>query len=176
MDEIRIEFSGGKALLLVGSGLAFVAIGYFVWTGPDTGVSLIQRYGAGGAAMLFFGGCCLLGLRQWLQNPPALVFNALGLWDHSSQIAVGLIPWADIVGWEVSAVRGQKFLIVKVRTPETYLSKLGPVARLFSRFNFMCYGSPIAISSSALQASLDEVLALVERYHGRYGSAPAGWL
>lgn len=176
MDETRIEFSGGKVLLLIVAGLAFVVIGYFMWTEPSAGTSLLRRYGAGGAAMAFFAGCCLLGLRQWQQNEPALVFNAEGLWDRSSQIAVGLIPWTDIVGWEVSAVRGQKFLIVKVRTPDTYLSKLGPMARLFSRFNFMCYGSPIAISSSALQASFDEVLALVERYHRRYGSAPASWL
>ncbi|MBN3003499.1 hypothetical protein JW897_07085 [Chromobacterium alkanivorans] len=176
MDEIRIEFGGGKVLLLIVAGLAFVAVGYAMWTAPDTEVSLVRRYGAGGAAMVFFGACCLLGLRQCLQRKPALVFNAQGLSDHSSQIAVGLIPWADIVGWEVSAGRGQQFLIIKVRAPGKYLSRLGPVARLFSHFNFICYGSPIAISSTALQASFDDLLVLLGRYHQRYSSAPAGWL
>ncbi|WON85157.1 MULTISPECIES: STM3941 family protein [Chromobacterium] len=175
MDETRIEFSGGKVLLLIVAGLAFVVIGYFMWTEPDPEDSLILRYGAGGAAMIFFGCCCLFGLRQCMQDKPALIFNAQGLWDHSSLIAVGLIPWSDIADWEVSAVRGQQFLIVKVRAPGVYLNKLGPVARLFSRFNSICYGSPIAISSSALQASFDEVLALLERYHQRYGSASSGW-
>ncbi|KMN36130.1 hypothetical protein VI26_07480 [Chromobacterium sp. LK1] len=173
MDETRIEFSGGKVLLLIIAALAFVVIGYSMWTAPDTEISLIRRYGAGGVAMAFFGAACLLGLRQCLQNKPALVFNAQGLWDRSSQIAVGLIVWTDIVGWEVSAVRGQKFLIIKVRTPGKYLSQLGPVARLFGHFNFICYGSPIAIASGAVQASFDELLALVERYHRCYGSGAA---
>lgn len=175
MDETRIEFSGGKVLLLIVAGLAFVAIGYFMRTEPDAEGSLILRYGAGGAAMVFFGCCCLFGLRQCMQDKPALVFDAQGLRDHSSLIAVGLIPWPDIADWEVSAVRGQQFLIVRVRAPECYLGKLGPLARLFGRFNLACYGSPIAISSAALQASFDEVLALVERYHQRYGSVSSGW-
>ncbi|MDH0340769.1 hypothetical protein N7342_04500 [Chromobacterium haemolyticum] len=48
MDETRIEFGGGKVLLLIVAGLAFVVIGYFMWTEPDPEDSLILRYGAGG--------------------------------------------------------------------------------------------------------------------------------
>ena len=184
-DETIIELSRGKlGLLVLGSG-AFVALGAWLLSLDaaeiEDGRSFaffyndpLIVYGAGLAAILFFGLCGLYGLFKMFDRKPGLIFNSSGIVDNASGLAAGFIPWSEVLGAGVYEIQRQKMLVVGVRDPQKYIGRGGAFRRALNKANSKMVGSPIAISSVALKIDFSELVSLFDRYCRKYGGASAG--
>lgn len=176
--EQVIPASKFKLVLLILGALIFLALGIWLslldaafieaqhrWNSP----ALIHTVGA--VAVVFAALCAAFGVKKLFDDRPGLVLNHLGITDHSSALAAGLIPWAEIRGFATYQVQRQKLLILLLHHPQPYLEAGGWWKRLMLQANFKMCGSPICISASALSISFDELVELCMQYHARYGHA-----
>ena len=60
-------------------------------------------------------------------------------------------------------------LIIKVRHPEKYCERGGPLKRALHRANYKKCGSPVALSTRVLKANLSELLDIFNEYWEKYG-------
>jgi len=183
-DETVIELSRTKLVLAVLGSCAFVAAGAWLLS-FDAGEVRYGRsfalfynnppivYGAGLAAILFFGLCGLYAFVKLFDKRPGLILNSSGIVDNASGVAAGFIPWPEVLGAGVYEVQKQKMLVVGVRDPQKYVGRGGALKRAFNEANSKMVGSPVAISSVALKIDFSELVTLFNRYHRKYGGAPA---
>ena len=184
-DETIIEVSKGKIVLVILGSCVFVALGLWLLSFDAEAVRsgrsfrpfgndpLIARV-FGGVAVGFFGLCGLYGVKKLFDRKPGLVFNASGIIDNASGVAAGFIPWSEVVGTAIFEVNGQKTLIIGVADPQKYVERGGALRRALNKANYKFSGSPISISSHALDIAFPELLSLFNRYLQKYGSAAPG--
>src|SRR5688572_30250863 len=106
----RVFYPGRAKLagVLLG-GLALTAICVWLLLDPDAGVSLKAR-AAAWIGVPFFAAGSLYVTYRLLWRRPSVVLDARGLHDNASMAAVGLVPWSEIAGVAVFAVRNQKMV------------------------------------------------------------------
>lgn len=190
-DETVIELSKKKLVLLVAGSCAFVIAGAWMLSLDAeeirAGRSFTLFYNdptfvfiLGAASILFFGLAGLYGLKMLFDREPGLVLNSSGIVDNASAMTAGFIPWSEVIGVGVYEIQRQKMLIIGVRDPRKYVERGSALKQLVNRANHKLGGSPIAISSIALQIDFPELLSLFERYLQKYcaardedGGAPA---
>lgn len=183
-DETIIELSRTKLALVILGSCAFVGAGAWMFSfdaeriraerpfGPIFGEPWVV-YGVGLASITFFGACGVYALLKLFDKRPGLILNSSGLVDNASGVAAGFIPWSEVLGAGVYEVQGQKMLIIGLRDPQKYIDRGNAVRRLLNRSSHRMTGSPVAVSSVALKIDFKELVSLFERYHRRYGDAPA---
>ncbi len=114
-------------------------------------------------------------LRKLVDSRPGLILNGQGIVDNSSAFAAGLIPWPDISGFDVYAPvkrhKRQRILVIKLIDPEKYIARGNRLQQALNRMNYKMCGSPIAITSSTLRVSFDDMLKLCSDFQQRYGTA-----
>lgn len=184
-DETIIELSRTKLVLTILGSCAFVAAGAWLLSFDAAEIRSGRAfpfflsdpwvvYGVGAAGILFFGACGLYALAKMFDRKPGLIFNSAGIVDNASGVAAGFIPWAEVLGSGVYEVQKQKMLIIVVRSPQEYIDRGGALKRALNKANSKMVGSPISIPSVALKINFAELVSLFERYHRKYGGAPAG--
>lgn len=179
LDEQVIELSKTKLLLLVVGAGVFVALGLGLLQMDAASIEANRRFnspwlvhGLGLVCVLFFGLCGVFAARKlFFDKAPGLVLNARGLFDNSSGVAAGWIPWSEILGFAVFELQKQKSLVILVRDPQKYIEAGHPMKRALNRMNFKLCGSPIAISANTLKIDFDALKSLGERYLAKYGAA-----
>jgi hypothetical protein len=90
-----------------------------------------------------------------------LVIDEVGILDNSSAVAAGRIFWHEIIGFRISEISGQRFITIEVIDPKRFIDRCGFVMRFLNSAKHDFVGSPINISSNALQADLDELVRLL---------------
>lgn len=170
IDKIEIPFSRTKIWLCLALSCVFVMASSWIWISS----SKSRRYnpietklvsiGAGG----FFGLCGLWCFLKLADKRPGLIVDAEGIVDHSSALALGRVPWADISGIRTTQVGFQQFLTVDVVDTNKYSERGFFIPRKLRAMNQSMSGSPINISSNALQISSDELVDLVSDSLERY--------
>jgi hypothetical protein len=135
------------AILTVGSALSFVI-----------GVLGLITFGCFGLAWV------VLGLRRG----PGLIIDDEGFDDASSATAVGRVPWSDVAFVGEWSTFSSRVVVVEVRHPETYLSRVSWFGRLAARLNVRLVGSPVTLSSVSLRTSHDALLELLRTAHARF--------
>lgn len=86
-------------------------------------------------------------LRGLLSTQPTLIIDDKGITDNAIQSGVGFVPWSDIVSFKHATNRvKQKLLLLYVRNPIDYISKIGGMKNgvLMSYYNQ--FGTPIVIN------------------------------
>jgi hypothetical protein len=175
-DEMTIELSKKKWLLITGGSALFVILGFWLLTldleavkplGPSW--NPISVRGAGLAGVIFFGLCGIVGLIKLLDKKPALQFTKMGVIDNAGGVSAGLIPWSDILGTDIYEFSGQRTLVVKVTNPDRYIETGGSLKRRIKRANFDMCGSPITISAQGLKIDFNELVDIFNAYISRYG-------
>ena len=175
-NEKIIELSKTKVLLLIVGACAFVAIGLWMLQMDSAEIEAQRRFnnpllvhGIGGLSIVFFGICGVFGVKKLFDRKPGLVLSSAGIFDNSSGVSAGLIPWSEITGFSVFEVQKQKMLIVGVTNPEKYVEAGGSLKRALNRANFKMCGSPIAITSNSLKIGFNELLDFCNQYLATYG-------
>lgn len=174
--QIEIPLSKTKMMLSFLVSLGFVAIGLWFFFNPPKinhwlfGNSILILF-AGLASVIFFGYAAIIFFRKFSDKKPGLTISRQGVTDNSSGVSAGLIFWDDIKEIKVSQVFNQKFLMLIVRNPKDYLDKVSnPLKRNVMNMNYKTYGSPISISSNALQTNFDDLHKLLIEKMSEYKS------
>jgi hypothetical protein len=166
-EQIEIPLSKTKIILTFFGSLVFVGLGIWFLTNPPKSNHWLFGnptviFIAGIASVIFFGLVAITIFRKFSDKKPGLTINRQGIIDNSSGVSAGLIPWTDIQEIKISQVMSQKFLMFIVRNPEDYLEKVtNPLKRKAMKMNYKTYGSPISISSNALQTNFDDLHKLL---------------
>lgn len=174
-DEKAIELSKTKLLLLIAGACAFVAIGLWMLQMDSAEIESQRRFnnpllvhGIGVVSIAFFGFCGVFGVKKLFDKKPGLVLSAAGILDNCG-VSARLIPWSEIVGFDIFKVQKQKMLIVKVTNPEKYVEVGNSMKRTLNRVNFNMCGSPIVITASSLKIGFNELLDVCNTYFAKYG-------
>jgi len=176
-DELAIELSKSKTILIILGSFGFVAAGYWLFSmdaAEMKGLPIddpLLIHGVGIAGMVFFGLTGILGVRKLFDKRPGLVLNSAGIIDNSSALAAGFIPWSEITGAAIYEVHRQKLLMIKVRNPEEFIHRGNVFKRAIVQINSKMSGSPIMISSNTLKTNFAELLSTFEQYHRKYGQS-----
>lgn len=176
-DELVIELSKGKTILMILGSFGFVAVGYWLFSmnaAAMKGAPIddpLFIHGVGIVGMVFFSLTGILGIRKLFDKKPGLVLNSAGIIDNSSGLAAGFIPWSEITGAEIYEIRRQKMLMIMVRNPEEFIQRGNILQRAIVRINSKMCGSPIAISPNTLEINFTKLLSTFEQYHRKYGQS-----
>ena len=166
-EQIEIPLSKTKMILTFLGSIMFVGLGlWFLINPPKSNHWLFGNptviFITGIASVIFFGLVAITIFRKFSDKKPGLTINRQGIFDNSSGVSAGLIPWTDIQEIKISQVMSQKFLMFIVSNPEDYLEKVtNPLKRNAMKMNYKTYGSPISISSNALQTNFDDLHKLL---------------
>lgn len=161
MEEKIIELSKTKILLGTFGSLAFVALG--IWLIP-------RNPFIGWSGILFFGFAGIAWAKKLFSKKPGLIFNNIGLVINRNNFPIGLIPWSDITGFSIFEVRGSKMLVILLKEPEKYIEVGSSLRRNLNKINYQMSGSPIAIASSTLKISFNELMDTAKSFYDRYGN------
>ena len=173
--ETVIALSKTKLVLLLVGALGFVAVGIWLLT-LDAEFIASQRkfnnpslvYGLGIVGIAFFGACGYIGIKKLFQQTPGLVLNAEGIFDNSSGVSAGLVPWSDISGIYEYAIGQQKFIAILVVDPDKYINRGNALRRMTNKANMKMSGTPINISANSLKLTYPELLAAITEYFQFY--------
>ncbi|MBC3873970.1 STM3941 family protein [Undibacterium flavidum] len=175
-DEKVIELSKTKILFLITIACGFVVGGLWMLQLDSAEIAAQRRFnnpilvhGIGVVSIAFFGLCGLFGVKKIFDKKPGLILSAAGIFDNSSGVSAGLVPWSEILGFDIFEVQKQKTLIVKIAKPERYIERGGFAKRALNRMNYKLCGSPIAITSNSLKIDFDELHNVCNAYFKKYG-------
>ncbi|MGF9761120.1 STM3941 family protein [Microvirga sp. 0TCS3.31] len=159
-----VERSRAKAMASV-LGCALFIVASLAIVAQGSAVTLL----VGTAGIVTFAGFGTAWIVLLLRAGPGLVVDDTGFDDRSSATAVGRVQWADVTSVSRQVMFGVSFVVVDVRDPDTYLARLGPVARPAAAANRRLTGSPVTVTSVGLKISFPELSMLLresfEQHH-----------
>ncbi len=157
-NDIIIPLSKKKNVLLVLGSLLFVALGFFLLMIPEEeyGPSLFSKVAAYSCIVLF-GLCAIVGVMKLFDKKPGLVINDKGIFDNSSGVSVGLIPWSTIMFIRVSEIVSSKFILIGVANAEKIMSEQNIFKKFMLKSTNKIYGTPVSLNPTALQVKLEEL-------------------
>lgn len=174
-DEIIINLSKNKIILIVLGSIIFVLAGLWLLTLDPEQLSKARRFNnpilvkaIAFSCIGFFGFCGIYGVAKLFDTKPGLILNSNGIIDNSSAVAVGQIPWYEIQGFNEYEISGQKMLVVLVNEPEKYIKQGNSIRRALIKANLKRVGSPITISANALKINYAKLTELCVGFHQRY--------
>jgi len=182
-DERVIPLSKGKIILTIAGALLFIVAGAWFLMASDDGSFIMEMrrfvppwfiHGLGIVAMVFGAAIAAYAIRKSFDTRPGLTLSAAGLVDNSSAVAAGFIPWAEVRGLDTMQIQSQRMLVVHVADPGKYIERGNAMKRALNRANASMCGSPIVISSNALQIPFDELRTEVAAYLSRYAPNAGG--
>jgi hypothetical protein len=161
METISIPLSKRKLVLMTAGSWVLVALcGWNILASDGPANGWLDRMFSW-ICFLFFGCCGLFAAWKLFDNQPGLLIDSEGIVDNSSGVAVGRIPWAEITGFGISKVFGQKFITISVTSPEKYIRSKGLVRAWFNSMSMKMTGTPISISENILETNFDGLLNLL---------------
>ncbi|MGI4751619.1 MAG: STM3941 family protein, partial [Janthinobacterium lividum] len=162
-EQVEIPLSKSKMTVLLIGSTAFVAIGlWFVISPPILQNGFFSNPAlilvSGIASILFFGFCGFILLKKLQDNNVGLIIDKTGITDNASGISAGHIPWSDINEIKTSQVMNQKFLMILVSNPDTYINRqTSTIKRKAAEMNYKSYGLPISISANTLKCNFNHL-------------------
>lgn len=171
MEIIRIKRNYIKTIFLLVAGIIFGILCLNMFLNPDKyasfvfkSTSFIQFFGLIGSIFTFVS--IILVTIKTFRNKYGLIITKEGIIDLSSVGSIGLIHWKDIKGIKRKKVMSTEFLLIDVRNPNEYLDKAKNKLILnLLKSNLSMYGTPIALSSVALQCNFHELKTMLNNYY-----------
>jgi hypothetical protein len=165
-NEIRINISKSKAFIwtLIAFGLLTVLVWSFlkVWILPSgfnkifllTGITLLT---------ITSGFACFSGLTKLIDLRPGLIIDNKGIQINIGPNRGQIINWTEITGLKrYNQIRGSLFLLIFIKNPNDYLSRLSRFRRLLLKINKTSHKTPVSLTSNWLDCSFEELETLIE--------------
>lgn len=179
-EEKTIKIPLNKRKLVKGliGSIIFVVIGFWLLIyQPETNNPIFDnplvKYGAAIASILFFGFGIFYFSKKTLDKKPGITIDDKGIFDNSSVVSVGYIPWADFKKISIVKVMEQEYLIIGVNNPEYYLNKqTNFLKKKGMQYNYNNYGSPLAISMNKLTCDIKKLSRIIENKFLEYKNNP----
>lgn len=163
--KIEIPISKAKIVILLIFAILFVLFGALFVISPDLFSGKLTQpllRIVGVVAVAFFGLCLVFIVKKLFDPNAGMIIDDRGIWDNSSGSSVGLIEWADITGIVTSQVSATRLLMIMTDQPDKYINKAkNRVSEKALIMNHKMFGTPISITSSALQISFDDLERLI---------------
>ncbi len=148
----------GKLVLLMLVCAAFAAIGFGMWNDGKPNDRMIAV-----ADWIFFGGGVAIFLAQLMRRSPSLIVNQSGIFDNSSALKACLLRWEEIDALYISSIGRQRFLSIRLRDAEGFLSRQSGVKAKSMRANIKLVGAPVNIAATTLSVKLEELLEIIRQ-------------
>jgi len=149
-ETLEIPLSKGKLIILFVGSLLFVAAGFWFIKQPET----ITQTVAMPPAILIL----IFIFKKFFDTKAGIIINRNGIYDNSSGVSAGFIPWGDISNISTMEISKQKLIMIEVINPEVYINRqTNFIAKKASAINHKMYGSPINISANSLQYKFDDL-------------------
>jgi hypothetical protein len=177
MEEVRIKSSKVRCLLLI-----LPAIGLFIFgltlLNQDIGqIEVQQKF----SNPIFLYGFAIISLitgiiglviciPKFLGFRPGLVINQDGLYENSSGVSAGFVPWNEVRSITKFNVGSQLFIAIHVKDPLPYLKKGNYLQRIIKKSNMSIRGTPVGISMATLNADFEILYKLIHEYKDYYQS------
>lgn len=165
----KIDLSKRKITLILLGAIAFVAASIWIWTISydfpryNFALKFVAISGVG-----FFGMIAIVGSPKLLNKKPGILLSENGIFDNSAAFGSVTIKWNDIVGYEITEIKGTRLLLVFVNNPEYYINSAHWFRKFWIKANFKLYKTPLSISSSALKCDLDELVEKIMIFSEKY--------
>ncbi len=153
METLVIQNSRPRYVLLLLACIGFVAAGSWM---------VMAGEGFGWVAIVFFGAGIPVFIWQLVDPRPRLIIDAHGVLDRT--LGVGRIAWSDIKAAYVRSISGSDFICLELKNPEKYAQQLSTVKRVLTSGNRLLGFANFNLNLSGVDASTDEVFALVMKY------------
>ena len=167
-EQIEIQLSKSKLTLLFLGSIIFVGLGvWFVTHPPKENIPIFSNptvlFIVGLAGILFFGLVGFFIFKKLFDKSPGLIISDEGVFDNSSGVSVGFVPWTDIVEIKETKVLNQTFINLVVKNPQDYIDRQKSVFKRKSiQINYKSYGTVIGISANGLKIKFKELKALLD--------------
>ncbi|MCB9082374.1 MAG: hypothetical protein H6555_11760 [Lewinellaceae bacterium] len=165
MDKIEIPLSKTKILLSIGGSALLVLTALWLFTLQAD--SQDRFWGAflkviSGVGIIFFGATGIYGLKKMFDKSMGLIIDEHGIIDNTNATSVGLIRWEDITAISTVQVMSTKFLLIFTNDPNRILDKVSGLKRKLMEGNMKMYGTPLSITSTALQCNFADLEKLLQ--------------
>lgn len=173
-DVTVVEKSKTKIILTMVGSIAFLLCGIWLissYAAVSVVISLI-----GILSLLLFGAGLIGGISMLSHSGPGLRLDSHGFELMATKIKTGPVSWAEVKGYRIVEIFGQKFISIQVKDPDAFLRRLGPTARALAQANMAeeFGGGPIGIAASTLAIDFNSLVALFNRYLQRYADSSEG--
>lgn len=175
-SAILIPLSKRKIILCFLGSLAFVAGSVWMWSIADVQQHRSPLYAKGVALFAggFFSLCAIYYCIKLFDRRPGLIVDTQGIVDNSSGVAVGRIPWGEIVGLKVCQYGRSRFLTIVVSNPDDYLGRSAFLPRMLNSMNTRLTGSPINIPSTTLALKFEDLVGILTAAFEKCGKRTTG--
>jgi hypothetical protein len=167
-ERIEIQLSKSKLTLLFLGSIMFVGLGaWYVISPPKVNISIFTNptvvFIVGLVSILFFGLVGFFIFKKLFDKSPGLIITAEGVFDNSSGISAGFVPWTDIVEIKETKVVNQLFINLVVKNPQDYIDRQKSAFKRKSiQINYKSYGTVIGISTNGLKIKYKELKAILD--------------
>lgn len=162
MEPIEIPLSRKKMLLLLLGCIVFVALGFwfaisppdvddYIWGNPVVSFWFAVFF------IVFFSVAGVAFIRKLLNKAPGMIIDETGIVDNSSGASGGRILWKEIKEFSTATVYTQRFIVVRFKDPQEYLSRQTGIKRRMMQLNYKTYNAPVAINVNTLKISFKEL-------------------
>ena len=156
MNKIEIKFNRAKLFGFALLAALFVIGGIFlIFVAKETRGKI-----AGWSALLFFGLCLAVFVKQIFYTAPRLMLDDEGIEDKS--LGIGKIFWRDIEAAYPNNILMNKFISLKVTDVEKYLRKSTKSQQKIASYNQSLGFETLNLNLVGLAVSQKELLAEIE--------------
>jgi flagellar biogenesis protein FliO len=170
-ERIEIPLNKSRLALMVIGAIAFVMVSlwlivYRPTIGNPVFDNLIVKYPLAIISVLFFGLLMIYLVKKLTDKRPGITIENNGVFDNTSGVSVGLVPWTDITHISMIKVMNQQFVVISVSNPDHYINKqTNFLKKKGVQYNYSRYGSPVCITMSSLKCKPDQLLfMLLEKF------------
>jgi hypothetical protein len=173
-NQVEIQLSKLKLILLLIGSIAFVAYGAWTMLGVPKGThpilsNPILQYAICVLCIVFFGYASYFYFKKTKDTTPGLVISDEGIFDNSSGVSAGFIPWSDVQDITELKVFKQKFVCIGVKNPQEYIDKQeSALKRKALQLNHTIYGAVISITANGLECNHERLKSLLKQKHSEF--------
>lgn len=167
---IRIEFNKGKILFLIVASIVLCIAGLvmFNYALKQNHLHLGFLKALSLATIVFFTGSAIYTIKKFFDPKAAILFTEKGIEINTSAIAGQFITWEEITGFNIGRVQRSKFLLIHVKNPDRFLSKVNILNKLLIKMNISMYGTPISLAAASINSTLEELVEIVIAEQQKY--------
>lgn len=157
-DAFVIYPSRAKLLFFALVGGAFFAGCFGLWNDGRIKYQIVAVLG-----WVMCGLVVWFCIKRLVKPAPALILNQSGIFDNSSGVSGYFLHWEEIDSIFISSIRRQRFLAIRLKAPELFLSRQSAMKAAAMRMNIKLVGAPVNISANTLPLKLEELMAVIQQ-------------
>jgi hypothetical protein len=133
---------------------AFISLGFCLLLIGKKEIFLIA---VGSSAIIFFGLCTSFFIYKLVSNKPLLIISEKGIYENSSYISIGFIPWNEIEKVYIHEYMKQKMIGIETVDKKYVISRAKGFKRMLILMNKGLIKSQVNIPQGIFKISLEEI-------------------